>query len=167
MRLSVVTAALLLVGILSSVTAQLEGGVVQESCRGVVQPCGDGWSRIDENRCAKYFSTPKAFNDADAQCKSIGSELVSGHKVEEMLNVLCIAVLADFEMKSFWIGAKRSGDGFVFTDGSEVIFSFWSAGQPDNFTGEEDCVEVKPKYWGVWNDDDCSDENNFICAKNM
>lgn len=36
-------------------------------------------------------------------------------------------------------------DVFVYTDGSEVDYSFWSAGQPDNFTGEEDCVEVKPK----------------------
>ncbi|XP_077962602.1 C-type isolectin Sp-CL4-like [Gasterosteus aculeatus] len=167
MRLSVVTAALLLVGILSSVTAQLEGGVFQMSCTDVVQPCDDGWSRIDENYCGKYFSTPKAFNDADAQCKSIGSELVSIQKVEDLLNVLCISILADYEMKSVWIGAKRSGDGFVYTDGSEVDILFWSAGQPDNFTGEEDCVEVKPKIWGLWNDDDCSDENNFICAKNM
>lgn len=34
--------------------------------------------------------------------------------------------------------------------------------QPDNYKGEEHCVEVR--YRGLkWNDLDCSDEHYFIC----
>ncbi|XP_037336073.1 C-type isolectin Sp-CL4-like [Pungitius pungitius] len=167
MRLSVLTTSLLLVDILSSVTGRPKDSVAQLICRDVVKPCGDGWSRIDEKRCAKYFTTPKAFKDADAHCKASGSELVSAHNDDQLRRVVCITILADSERKPFWIGAKRSGEGFVYTDGSKVDYSQWFPGQPDNFSGQEDCVEVNHKKWGLWNDDDCSDEINFMCAKNM
>ena len=36
--------------------------------------------------------------------------------------------------------------GFVWSDGSPVNFINWSAGQPDDYFGGEDCVETWQQF---------------------
>lgn len=92
------------------------------------------------------------------------------HNEEEMVEVLCLSYSASTDLKQFWIGAERSGvssvtsrcdqtdwpvsklitdpytfvcfqEEFKHVDGSAFDYHQWHNGQPDNFGGDEDCVE--------------------------
>ncbi|XP_068444207.1 C-type isolectin Sp-CL4-like [Clinocottus analis] len=180
MHLTVLTAVLLSVGFLGVVTARPDGDDEETrkfhrpkedpmiaSCSQVKDvPCGDGWSHIDDEYCVKYFETPKSYDDAQKHCESLKSELVSIETPEESINAICLTMRTNPEIRSVWIGIKRSGEQFQNADGTEV-YDEWFPGQPDNFGGKEDCVEMNHKEWGLLNDDNCSDENAFMCAKKM
>ena len=49
---------------------------------------------------------------------------------------------------AFWIGLHQISvtNGFVWSDGSPLNFINWSGGQPDDYFGGEDCVEIWQKY---------------------
>ncbi|XP_068612231.1 C-type isolectin Sp-CL4-like [Brachionichthys hirsutus] len=101
MRPAVGAAALLLVCCLATVRADI--------CN---QPdeCGDGWSRIDMNRCAKYFKELHTFSEAEDRCHALESDLVSMHNIDEMFNVLCLTFIFNKLRRPIWIGAKLSSD---------------------------------------------------------
>jgi hypothetical protein len=44
----------------------------------------------------------------------------------------------------FWIGLSTlsTNSGFVWSDGSPVSYTNWNAGEPNNFLGQENCVEM-------------------------
>ena len=72
-----------------------------------------------------------------------------------------------------WIGAHRVGpytdpkprnDQFTWIDGSALEFSNWSGGQPDNYNGDEFCVEMNTFGSATWNDQWCNaNRNYYIC----
>ena len=60
-----------------------------------------------------------------------------------------------------WLGGMRSGPGardnsqWIWVDETSVDYSNWFGPQPDNFRGEENCLEINlgsPGYEGFWND---------------
>ncbi|XP_029282368.1 C-type lectin lectoxin-Phi1-like [Cottoperca gobio] len=61
-----------------------------------------------------------------------------------------------------WIGLSR--DSWKWSDGSDSTFSFWDAGEPDNYGKNEACVTVDFSSghgrWGDWN---CDVKFAFIC----
>ncbi|XP_034412860.1 lectin-like [Cyclopterus lumpus] len=168
MHLTVVTAVLLSVGILNAVTAQPHTEELLSVCEELGHvACGEGWSRIDAKRCVKYFQTPKSFDDAKEHCNSSGSELVTFQTQEEMMKAVCVTLHGNPEPESLWIGVERSGEGFVNVDGSEVKHAQWYPGQPDHFGGQENCVTINHKEWGLWNDANCKEEHHFMCVQTM
>ncbi|TNN24575.1 Lactose-binding lectin l-2 [Liparis tanakae] len=62
-----------------------------------------------------------------------------------MMSASCVALLDNPEPESFWIGVKRSAEGFTYTDGSKFKNDVWYPGQPDNAGGQENCVEINYK----------------------
>ncbi|XP_032381478.1 galactose-specific lectin nattectin [Etheostoma spectabile] len=167
MRPAVVTAVLLLVSILETVTAE---GVYLDPqfCQQYpAPPCGDGWSRTAPDRCAKLIGVQKNFNDAQAHCRSLNSDLVSIHSEDEMNTLTCLTYHAYHDSKKFWVGAKRSGGVFGFVDGSKFNYNSWSLGEPNNSGGKEDCIESVFNSWEYWNDVPCTGVKFFVCAKKM
>ncbi|XP_074501544.1 C-type isolectin Sp-CL4-like [Sebastes fasciatus] len=140
MRLTVVTAVLLLVGALNTVTADIDCPSIWDVCQEVPHmPCGDGWTRFDENRCVKYVKTAKTFQDAQDECRSSDGDLISIHSLQQVVHLLCLTSYntARSEPQAAWIGAKRSGENFAFTDGSEFNYKGLHFGEPDNVGGED------------------------------
>ncbi|XP_078132456.1 C-type isolectin Sp-CL4-like isoform X2 [Sander vitreus] len=167
MRPAVVTAVLLLVFVLDSVTAEPDFGAPYFCQKYSAPPCGDGWSRIAADRCAKFIGTRKNFNDAQAHCNSLNSNLVSLHSEDEANFLTCLTWFAVHDYKLFWIGAKRSGGVFGFIDGSKFNYKPWQFRQPNNSGGQEDCIESDYNSWDYWNDVTCTKERFFACAKKM
>ncbi|XP_074480142.1 C-type isolectin Sp-CL4-like [Sebastes fasciatus] len=168
MHPAVITAVLLLVGVLDAVTARPDTPPASEICESYEPAaCGDGWIHMAKDRCVKYFETPKTFQEAQDECVSEGGGLVSMHNEGEVIEVLCLSYSASTDLKQFWIGAERSGEEFKYVDGSAFDYHQWHNGQPDNFGGDEDCVESNYEEWGMWNDNVCSKKKPFVCAKKL
>ncbi|XP_037614961.1 lectin-like [Sebastes umbrosus] len=168
MRPAVVTAVLLLVGVLDAVTAQDMPSALGFCERYPDMPCDGGWIRIDDKRCAKLIETKKTFQDAHEHCENtFDGNLVSLHGEDEMISTLCMTLRADPQIQTVWIGGKKSGGVFTFNDGSKFNYPAWKIGEPDNAGGDQDCVEADMTMWGFWSDAPCSEVNSFVCAKNM
>ncbi|XP_056286929.1 C-type isolectin Sp-CL4-like [Pseudoliparis swirei] len=163
---AVVTAVLLLVGIINSVTA-LNNQEAHKMCSHQhIHMYGDFWTSYNQGRVMRYFDTPKTFQEAKAQCNSIHSELVSVHNQHQMNNAVCMSMyFSATRGQHFWIGAQRSGSGFKNEDGTEFKFTNWSPHQPDNARGTESCIEANFGGLGKWNDLNCKTKRAFLCVK--
>ena len=81
--------------------------------------------------------------------------------------------------KALWIGGKRSCekcDTWVWMEGGPINYFKWNPGNPDNWNGKENCIEVLSGRWwdkdyhGTWNDmicdgDDGDIRRGFVCKK--
>ena len=51
-------------------------------------------------------------------------------------------------------------------DGTNMLYTNWLAGgQPNNWGGNEGCIEMNYKQVEKWNDATCAREKNYICEK--
>ncbi|XP_068569247.1 C-type isolectin Sp-CL4-like [Cebidichthys violaceus] len=174
MHPAVVTAVLLLVGTINTVTAISSNEIEEicmdqnlDSCSGGCMDADDQWIRLDKDRCMKYFEIPKTFKEAEDYCHSVNAELVSIHNEEENILVMCLSLnyISGLDRRPFWIGGKRSRGGFKYTDGSKFGYARWLPNQPDNHLRKECCVEMNAIDWGMWNDNRCSGKKDFVCQK--
>jgi len=127
--------------------------------------CPDFWYSFN-GRCYKYIATQMTWIDAELHCVSEGGNLVSIHSQEEENFVKHLIRNFDPAEGVNWIGltdAQRN-DAWLWSDGSEVNFSSWNPGEPNNSGGSEECVHTN---WGTdkkWNDKECSFKYSFVCA---
>jgi len=65
--------------------------------------------------------------------------------------------------QDIWIGFTDETDEgtFVWSDGTEVDYTNWSGGEPNNWSGDEDCTVVRSN--GSWNDLSCTRQAAFVC----
>lgn len=73
---------------------------------------------------------------------------------------------------SFYISLFRNGagDDWAWMDGSEVDFSAWGGGEPNNQFGSENCAVVvtrcaENRPISDWNDIPCVDVRDAVCEK--
>ena len=73
--------------------------------------------------------------------------------------------LTDLTSDPAWIGISDSaseGD-YVFADGGgSVTYTNWGNNEPNNFGGNEDCVDTNLNSVGFWNDSNCSSSRKAI-----
>lgn len=53
--------------------------------------------------------------------------------------------------------------GYVWSDQSAVDYTNWNSGEPNDYKGNEDCVEYQTSTH-KWNDRNCYSATNYICA---
>ena len=116
--------------------------------------CDAGWKQFT-GKCYKYSSLKTNRTEAFRYCKSSNenpsSTLVSIPNNETNNFLLTLTI------ESAWTGGYRKSDGvsWGWTDGSPWTFSNWSPGEPNNYSGEDNFVEINvlgPTV-GLWNDD--------------
>ena len=61
---------------------------------------------------------------------------------------------------------------YVYSSSNQTVDWFnWEArkNQPDNYTGNEDCVFYYHRHYsdGFWDDEDCEHQNHFVCQKEL
>ena len=101
------------------------------------------------------------FWSAQQTCQEWGGELASINTQEEQDAIFSMVDPSLY----YWIGFHdTSHEGnFEWSDGSDVTYTNWGWGEPNQWMGtEEDCTT----FWnanGNWNDWDCSNEIGFIC----
>ncbi|CAJ0952969.1 unnamed protein product, partial [Mesorhabditis belari] len=97
----------------------------------------DGWSYFEKTASwYKVVDQEMTFDEAEADCTSRKSHLVSIHSQEENDFVWKLAKNVH-SCAGFWIGLKRDpkkGNALEWTDGSSVDFTNWMVGEPDSNT---------------------------------
>merc|ERR1712218_16770 len=133
--------------------------------------CPEGWiDRVDQfGKCYYLFSvgTETGWQDAEDFCKSNEGHLVSLHSNEEN------QFLADtFISKKTWIGGRKMGSQWTWSDGTSWNYENWKA--PAEPSGDGDCVDMGYFiYWGepagVWNDSSCNSTGvyTFLCQRSF
>ncbi|XP_026181790.1 type-2 ice-structuring protein-like [Mastacembelus armatus] len=124
--------------------------------------CLDDWDPINF-RCFKYV--PKAMTWADAQknCRSYKANLAyvrdakENGKIQEMIR----------QGKAAWIGstdAQKEGC-WSWVDGSTFTYANWAPGQPDNYQGNENCLQISTEG-KQWSDVNCDQLLPSVCVRN-
>ncbi|XP_068430349.1 uncharacterized protein [Clinocottus analis] len=106
----------------------------------------------------------KTWQDAEAHCGKEQAHLASFHSEEEL------SFITAHMPGEAWVGLNDINieNQFAYTDGTPADFLLWAPNQPDNWQGDEDCVNLRgmnhPEA-GKLNDDFCSATKEFICKK--
>ena len=117
------------------------------------------------NSFYKIYNTHMNYDDAKAQCESDGTFLAIPRSQAE--NDFISDLILQEEIFQIWIGIndiKQEGL-FVGVDGSEISWTNWNHGEPNNWIhGEYD--EDGVEFWGQhgWNDAKISESRAFICS---
>ncbi|XP_077371461.1 lithostathine-1-alpha-like [Festucalex cinctus] len=129
--------------------------------------CPKGWTQLDKY-CYIFQRDPRSFLDAEKVCNLLHGNLVSINSLKEHALVVELIREGAGEVVDTWIGLHDAieEDHFVWTDGEIVNFRNFGASQPNNngVGVEADCVEIEADD-ELWDDDECSDENPFVCIR--
>ena len=112
--------------------------------------------------------TAVTWNDAQQVCESLNSNLTSIHSAAESDFILGQVRSAD--TNEFWIGfTDRANEGsFEWVDGSDVTYTNWIEGQPDDLQSNQDCGIFVLNWNFGWDDDTCSSHTSrYICRKDI
>ncbi|XP_078362678.1 uncharacterized protein LOC144646855 isoform X2 [Oculina patagonica] len=120
-------------------------------------------------------STAADWFTAQTNCSKYNAHLVTvSSQSENSFLIQKIISKRRWKSRHFWIGLQRAPFDISFwlwVDGSQLSFSGWYSGQPDNYRQEEYCGEmyVLQVNSGVvgWNDLNCSHASSFICEKEL
>lgn len=113
-----------------------------------------------ELHCYRRAEQELGWSAAQQSCRSWGGQLASiDSRAEDDF------LWAQLQI-TFWIGVSdRVQEGRMLDGVGEPLgFTNWSAGQPDDFQGREDCV-VKRGPAGAWNDLPCNSALGYVCER--
>ncbi|XP_022088512.1 macrophage mannose receptor 1-like [Acanthaster planci] len=125
--------------------------------------CPDGWVPW-MGKCYLANQTRAAWADAASMCSTEGGQLVvieDGYELAFLSGVLGLK-----RWDNYFIGLSdlASRGYYQWIDQSEVTFTNWASGQPDDSTGN--CVTMKSgSDAGYWSDRSCEKGYLFICEK--
>ncbi|XP_006815865.2 macrophage mannose receptor 1-like [Saccoglossus kowalevskii] len=88
--------------------------------------------------------------------------------ISDDVNVVIVACLIrSSSTNHHWIGLREYGigSGYEWSDGTALDYQNWDAGEPNDFNGEEQCVNFYAHDQGTWNDKNCGERIPFICRK--
>uniref|UniRef100_A0A9J8DEE9 C-type lectin domain-containing protein n=1 Tax=Cyprinus carpio carpio TaxID=630221 RepID=A0A9J8DEE9_CYPCA len=113
-----------------------------------------------------FMSTElKSWSDSRQYCRDRGADLVIINTEEKQVSLFS---------ESVWIGlSDREREGNMkWVDNSTLKQGFWFKDQPNNYGGNQDCIELnynreKPGWSPLnsWNDVACSNKKKGICEK--
>ncbi|XP_016139681.1 CD209 antigen-like protein E [Sinocyclocheilus grahami] len=116
-----------------------------------------------------FLSTElKSWSDSRQYCRDRGADLVIINTEEKQRHI------SSFIKERVWIGLSDTEiEGIMkWVDNSPLNQGFWRKSEPNNYGGNEDCIELNFKReetgWSPlnsWNDVPCSEKKKGICEK--
>ncbi|XP_069813267.1 collectin-10 [Dendropsophus ebraccatus] len=103
-----------------------------------------------------------SYRDAMTQCRVRGGTLAMPK--DQSTNSLIAGYISSLGLLRVFIGVNdiEREKQFMYVDNTLVQnYSGWKAGEPNDGSGEEDCVEMLSS--GTWNDVDCNLTIYFVC----
>ncbi|XP_071507011.1 macrophage mannose receptor 1-like [Diadema antillarum] len=134
--------------------------------------CPYGTMRFD-NSCYKIIGSNSAdrdtwYNARDTCRNTYSGDLATIHS--QALQSFFVTKMKGIDYQ-IYIGLSDSLNNGLFrwTDGSSVDYTNWNIDEPNEHTGDEDCVEMveNMERVGRWNDQTCNDYNAFICQMSL
>jgi hypothetical protein len=148
-------------------------GVADEACNAKDDDC-DGLidehpdcpacKKVDANGGGKYAYCfrNKSYAAAEADCVTQGGHLVSIHTQAQQDQIAtAIALIADTPWIIGLSDAAKEGT-YAWSDGSSLNFQPWADGQPNDGSGNDDCIQLVSPTW-KWNDRNCDTELPYVC----
>lgn len=129
----------------------------------VQSSCSSGFERKRDSNgkyhCLKLVKSSKSWDDSRRYCQSLGARLAIPYDYAS--NQAIRSVLKSYHR--VWIGVNdRAREGnWVDLTGNNARYKNWGRGEPNNYRGGEDCVQLRGN--GYWNDDKCSRKFYFVC----
>ncbi|XP_055774437.1 galactose-specific lectin nattectin-like [Salvelinus fontinalis] len=129
--------------------------------------CPPGWLSYN-NRCFRYVASQLDWADAESFCVTQGANLASVNNKGEFSFVKNLIKSFDPAEHYTWIGLSdlHKEGRWMWSDGSKVVYTIWSSGEPNNGVGPypENCVHTNYQDDKLWNDTLCSYKFAFVCA---
>ena len=143
----------------------------------------DGWIPRG-SWCYKFYDEKTSWEEANQRCGEkvkLNNQNIELKGTDSNLSNSKDAVLAtvfDQDVNNFvtslakgsqfWIGGRRSGDEWKWTQSTGTEFENWASGEPNNWGGDENCVQMGyPLFQNhKWNDQKCSVQIGFVCQTN-
>ena len=100
---------------------------------------------------------------AQHYCNTQKADLVSIHS--ELENNF-ISYQLNKKKQRFWIGAQRKTNrSWLWTDGSSFDYENFFPGKPENFLGNQSCLDIGFNVRDSWDDQPCGHQLPFVCKK--
>ncbi|XP_078392154.1 CD209 antigen-like protein 2 [Cetorhinus maximus] len=123
-------------------------------------PCPNGW-KDHNHHCYRFSTKSKEWDSAKQQCESQNSHFIIINTEQEQ-NFIKKSI--ENNPGDYWIGLtdRESEGNWKWVDGTPVSFTQWYQGEPNNWSGNENCAIIR---MNGWNDYSCTDQFPFICEK--
>jgi hypothetical protein len=120
--------------------------------------------RIIDGRTFYLCDMPMPWTEAERFCRAQGLRLATVASRSQSRKLQAAA--KRLRNERWWIGfGDRASEGeFRWADGSDVQFTYWAKGEPDNDACNQDCTALKENGGGKWHDTHCGQHRAFICA---
>ncbi|CAC5363128.1 unnamed protein product [Mytilus coruscus] len=126
--------------------------------------CQKEWFNY-ESKCYYFGGVITTWNDAKLTCESYGSMMV---EVKSNCENDFLKTKAATYKASYWLGGtdiKIEGIWIWSSSQTEVTFSDWNVGNPNNANDNEHCLGMNYGAELKWNDYPCSGKLRTICEK--
>ncbi|XP_048588785.1 galactose-specific lectin nattectin [Nematostella vectensis] len=124
--------------------------------------CGAGWKSYGD-QCYRIQVAEKSWEESRDDCAATQSELIKITDQSE-LDFVYHTFVRPLHGPSAWIGLSKVDGSFRWTDNCNLTFRNWNSGEPNNYEGQEKCVELYVRS-GLWNDVKCSNLRPSICKR--
>ncbi|XP_054454006.1 C-type lectin domain family 4 member M-like [Anoplopoma fimbria] len=146
------------------IAKQFKDKMVRTAVQVRSMPCQTGWRKFGDS-CYIVSTEKKNWTAGRDACNAEGAELVVINSRDEQAFVNGLLTTG----QNAWIGLTDSvvEGKWTWADGTPVTTTYWKAGQPNSYNGNQDCGETVQKSPGVgeWNDEGCSAVQMFICEQ--
>ncbi|XP_039878508.1 rhamnose-binding lectin-like [Simochromis diagramma] len=128
--------------------------------------CPAGWTRFG-GRCFIFDSSQKNWTDAESSCQTLGGNLASFHSTDEYTFIRELTRTAAGSYETAWVGGndRETETVWKWSDGSQFDFTNWGSGQPNNYRGDQDCMEINYEGGDFVNDLGCDSRRWFVCVR--
>ena len=119
------------------------------------------WMMSKQREKLKLYRKKLSFTDAEAFCLNLAGHLVSVESPEKNAQVFNKS-----EREWVWLGGTDTAEegDWIWKDGKAWKFTSWANHQPDDKTGDEDCVYLKTETdLPKWYNEPCSWLLFFLC----
>ncbi|XP_062613584.1 C-type lectin lectoxin-Thr1-like [Saccostrea cucullata] len=109
------------------------------------------------------------WNDSQLWCFDTGGKLAEIETEDEntfIRNSIISARSANKITDGVWVGGTDQETEGVWkwaSTNTNINFTFWAQGEPNDFRGNEDCLEFAEDKGWWWNDNNCEATMSFLC----
>ena len=127
--------------------------------------CGNDWEAYDDH-CYYWSNNTKTWYEAEAFCQQENGNLAS--ITSDAINQYVVEGMNSRGLSNTWMGGNDIDEegAWKWTDGSPFEFTFWHSGEPNNWGGNQHCMNQWKHGQGIkWDDRRCSNSLTFLCSK--
>ena len=114
--------------------------------------------------CYMLFDNQQNWDAARVACEALGpgSHLATVADANENQAVLNLAMNNDV-----WIAGTDAGNegNWIWYQNDPFSFQNWRSGEPNNGSGNEDCMVLEGMRGGTWDDRSCGESRRFVCER--